>query len=88
MASDNPGTPTPDKVKELATEEAQLDRFALLGIFGSTSAPSALIRLPHGDTQKVDVGDRVNGRTVEAIGEDQVVLSGFGSQKIIRLPRG
>ena len=88
MASDNSGTPTPDKVKELATEEARLDRFALLGIFGSANAPSALIRLPKGDTQKVDIGDRVNGRTVQAIGADQVVLSGSGSQMVIRLPRG
>ncbi|MEQ6248312.1 type II secretion system protein N [Sulfitobacter sp. HNIBRBA3233] len=88
MASDQDGTPTPEKVKELATTEAKLDRMALLGVFGSTSNPSALIRLPRGGTQRVDVGDSVNGRTVQAIGADRVVLSGFGGQMVISLPRG
>ncbi|UWR23722.1 type II secretion system protein N [Sulfitobacter sp. S190] len=88
MATGEDGTPTPAKVKDLATEQARLDRTALIGIFGSSNAPEALIMLPAGKTEKVKVGDSVAGGTVEAIGEDRLVLSRNGNQQVMRLPKG
>ncbi|MCX7566216.1 pilus assembly protein PilZ [Sulfitobacter sp. F26169L] len=80
------GTPTPPEVEKLATQEVRLDQTALIGIFGSSDTLKAMIRLPRGDTQTVTVGDRVAGGTVMAIGEDQLVLSRRGTQKVMRLP--
>ncbi|QUJ77882.1 pilus assembly protein PilZ [Sulfitobacter albidus] len=88
MATEHDGTPTPPEVSENATESARLPRTALLGVFGSSAAPSALILLPRGDTQTVSVGDTVAGGRVEAIGDDRVVLSRMGRQQILRLPAG
>lgn len=80
------GTPTPPKVIELATQQAQLPRTALLGVFGPTAAPRALIRTPQGATQTVDVGDTIAGATVAAISDGMLVLKRKGSEKILRLP--
>lgn len=88
MATDTDGTPTPQKVVELATERAKLDRTALIGTFGSTLAPGALIRLPSGGFEKVAVGDDLAGGTVMAIGEDRVVVSRMGSDLVLTLPQG
>ncbi|WP_299874817.1 pilus assembly protein PilP [uncultured Sulfitobacter sp.] len=79
---------TPTGVAQLATERVHLDRVALLGIFGTQSAPAALVREADGDTARVQVGDRVAGGTVTAIGEDRVVVSRATGQKVLRLPKG
>lgn len=86
MATQN--TTTPPAIAELATEQVELPRTALLGIFGTAAAPRALIRLPRGKTQTVRVGDRVARSTVAAIGEDQLVLSRNGSTQILTMPQG
>ncbi|MEH6522154.1 type II secretion system protein N [Sulfitobacter sp.] len=88
MASDTSGTPTPAKVEKLATQEARLTRTALLGIFGTKAAPSALVLLPQGKTQIVGVGDNIGKGVVVAIGTDQIVLARNGTHHILRLPRG
>lgn len=79
--------PTPPQVAEIANEEAKLDRTALIGVFGSQSAPGALIRTGSGEIEKVALGDKVDGRTVEAIGEDHLVLARGSSTKVLRLPK-
>jgi len=81
------GTPTPAKVKQLATEQAHLDRTALLGIFGAQNSLRALILTSSGKTKTVSLGDRINGSTIVAIAPDQVVLSRHNTQKIMHLPR-
>jgi hypothetical protein len=88
MASDTSGTRTPAKVEKLATQEAHLPRTALLGIFGTDAAPSALVLLPQGKNQTVGVGDNIGRRVVVAIGTDQIVLERNGTHHILRLPRG
>lgn len=90
MATQDPesGTPTPPEVEQLATQEARLDRIALIGVFGSVENLRALIRLPQGKTQTVTKGDTLNGGTVLAIGEDQLVLSRPNGHKIMQMPRG
>ncbi len=82
------GTPTPPTVTQHATEQARLDRVALIGIFGNPNAPHALVRLPRGNTQKVSVGDTVARGTVAAIGTDRLVLSRTGTNETLRLPQG
>jgi hypothetical protein len=88
MASDTSSTPAPAKVERLATQEAHLPRTALLGIFGTEDAPSALVLLPQGKTQIVGVGDKIGKGIVVAIGTDQIVLARSGTQHILRMPRG
>lgn len=88
MSTPTDGTPTPQKVVDLATQNARLERLALIGTFGSTIAPGALMRLPDGDFERVAVGDKVAGGTVTAIGEDRLVLSRMGSELVLSLPAG
>jgi hypothetical protein len=88
MASTDTGTPTPPKVERLATETAHLPRTALIGIFGQPSAPSALVLLPNGETQTVTIGARLSGGTVEAIGDDLLVIAKRGGTSVLRMPRG
>lgn len=82
------GTPTPPQVARHATEAVKLNAPALIGVFGNTEARRALILLPRGQTRTVGVGDTLDGGQVAAIGEDQLVLSRRGREKIMRLPRG
>lgn len=78
--------PTPSKIARMANQEAELDRTALIGIFGSSSAPGALVRESSGRTVRVQVGDSIEGRRVEAIGDDHLVLARGGQTKVLRLP--
>ena len=88
MTTTTDGTPTPEKVIELATKNAKLERTALIGVFGTEGAFQALIRLPKGDIAKVSVGDSVAGGKIEAIAADRVILSRLGGQKVLSLPQG
>jgi hypothetical protein len=82
------GTPTPAQVQKLATQEVTLDRIALIGISGTQGAPRALIRLPRGATETVTIGDRIGGATVQAIGEDRLILSRRGARTVMQMPQG
>lgn len=88
MATQDTGTPTPAEVKKLATKEVKLERVALIGIFGTAEKPSALIRLPKGNTVTVAIGDELEGGVVAAIGAGQLVLARSGRQYVMRMPAG
>lgn len=88
MSTDTHGTPTPQKVVDLATERATLERMALIGTFGAETSPGALLRLPGGGFEKVTVGDDVAGGTVLAIDAGRLILSRMGAELILSLPRG
>ena len=77
---------TNDRIADLATETARLDRLALIGIFGSTNAPGALLRVPGGRIERVELGDRVAGGVVAAIGDDRLVLHRNGRARVLKLP--
>lgn len=79
--------PTPSHVAKLANETARLPALALIGVFGSTEAPVALIRERNGTIQRVTVGDAVAGKTVAAIDDDRVILSSGGQTKTLSLPK-
>ena len=86
-SSDEENLPTPENVAKIATERANLDRVALIGVFGSESNPGALIRDNDGSIARVSVGDAFDGSTVAAIGADSLILSRGGKTKVMKLPR-
>ncbi|WP_299023720.1 type II secretion system protein N [uncultured Sulfitobacter sp.] len=88
MATQYDGTPTPPIVESNATQKVRLGRIVLLGTFGAASAPSALVRLPRGNTQTVTLGDEIAGGTVEAIDSDRIVLLRMGNTQILTMPQG
>lgn len=86
MTTDADGTPTPQKVADLATRQINLDRLALIGVFGSPSSFGALVRLPNSKVTRVKAGDKIAAGTVVAIGEDRIVISRMGSELMLKLP--
>ncbi len=80
-------THTPEKVAEFATEQAEIPRIALIGIFGTVAAPRALIRRPNGKIDRVAVGDKAAGGIVAAIGEDRIVIAQRSTTKVLQLPQ-
>ncbi len=87
MTSSPPSAETPKQVAELATEQVNLPRVALIGIFGSEADPRALIRRPNGKIDRVAVGDTAAGGIVTAIGADKVVITQRGDTKVLQLPQ-
>lgn len=85
MATQN--TTTPPAIAKLATQQVDLPHTALLGVFGTATAPRALIRLPKGETRTVSIGDRIARSTVAAITSDQLILSRNGRTQILRMPQ-
>ena len=79
--------PTPQNVPDLATQNADLGRLALIGVFGSQTAPAALIRDRKGTVQRVIIGDQVANQTVTAIAEDRVILARGGKTSTLTLPK-
>lgn len=61
-------------------------QLSLVGVFGDTDAPHALVRLPSGDIQRVRTGDSVAGLQVAAVTSDGVRMRGGGSETMLRLP--
>ena len=86
MSSQDTTTPTPPEVIENATVEAHLPRLAVIGIFGTTEHPQALIRRADGGIERVSVGDRVAGGEVKAIGDTRVLLALPGEHRVLRMP--
>ncbi|KIN61369.1 Pilus assembly protein PilZ [Sulfitobacter noctilucae] len=87
MSSTDIQEPTPENVADLATETISLPKRALIGIFGSETAPAALIRDTRGDIHRVTPGDTVEKRTVAAIGTDRVILSKGSRTETLLLPQ-
>ena len=79
--------PTPQNVANLATQNADLGRLALIGVFGSQTGPAALIRDRKGTVQRVIIGDQVANQTVTAIAEDRVILARGGKTSTLTLPK-
>ena len=86
MASNEQTGTTNRKVAALATQQAHLDSTALIGIFGSSARPGALVRQSNGTVLRVTVGDRLGDALVAAIGETRVVLSQRRGTTVLQLP--
>jgi type IV pilus biogenesis protein PilP len=85
-----PQTPSSPSVAQRATvrNALALNRVSLIGVYGTPSQRRALLRLPNGRYQKVQVGDRVDGGRVAAIGESEIRYVKGGRNVVLRLPSG
>lgn len=79
---------TPPKVAELATSSADIPErgLLLLGLFGTSEEPRAMIRLTSGRIRTVMPGDLVSGRLVAGINDTSVFLAKNGTTLRLSLP--
>lgn len=71
-----------------ATVEAAvpLNETILIGVFSGPDGASALLRLSGGDILRVAPGERSRAGLVLAVGEDRVILSRAGAERVLTLP--
>lgn len=81
--------PTTASVARAATENNQISlrRLNLIGVYGSAESRRALVRLPNGRYKKVQVGDRLDGGQVAAIGSDELRYIKSGQSVVLKMPR-
>ena len=85
-----PNIPTTAAVSREATvsRAIRLNEMNLIGVFGTPGARRALVRMPNGRFQRVEVGDRLDGGRVAAIGETELSYVKNGRTIVLALPRG
>ncbi|WP_424964918.1 hypothetical protein [Dinoroseobacter sp. S375] len=85
-----PTIPTTASVARQATIEdaLRLNRINLIGVYGTPNSRRALVRLASGRYVKVEVGDRVDGGRVGAIGETSLQYTKGGRNITLEMPRG
>ncbi|MEQ5868411.1 hypothetical protein J4E08_00710 [Sagittula sp. NFXS13] len=85
-----PSAPSSASVASSATvrNAIRLNRINLIGVYGTPANRRALVRLPSGKYQKVQVGDRLDGGRVAAIGESELRYSKGGRNLTLQMPRG
>lgn len=81
-------TRTTERKLVAAAPRAGLSRsqLSLIGVFGDTDAPHALVRLPNGDIQRVRTGDRIAGLQVASVSASGVRVRNGTSEAVLRLP--
>jgi len=89
VASAAPRIPTKANVAKQATfvNAINLSKMNLIGIYGSQSKRSALVRQSNGRYKKVNVGDRIDGGTVQAITENEVRYQKGGKLIALKMPK-
>lgn len=90
VATTNPVIPSSASVARQATVKNALDlrNVSLIGVYGKPSDRRALVRLSNGRYQKVQVGDRIDGGKVAAIGETELRYIKNGRDVVLKMPRG
>ena len=85
-----PTGPTPATVAKQATikNAINLRQVNLIGVYGTPSNRRALVRLSSGRYRKVQVGDRIDGGQVVAIGDSELRYQKGGRSVILKMPRG
>ena len=80
--------PTTASVARAATERNQISlrRVNLIGVYGSDNNRRALVRLPNGRYKKVEVGDRLDGGQVAAIGNGELRYIKRGQSVVLKMP--
>ncbi|KIN73136.1 hypothetical protein [Sulfitobacter guttiformis] len=83
-----PSLPSKASVARSATVKnaINLRKVNLIGIYGKPSSRRALVRLSNGRYQKVQVGDRIDGGRVEAIGNSELRYSRSGRSVVLQMP--
>ena len=86
----SPKIPTKSSVARSATVKnaINLRRVNLIGVYGKPSSRRALIRLSNGRYRKVEVGDRLDGGRVSAIGDSELRYTKGGRNVVLKMPRG
>lgn len=75
--------------KEATVRNAiNLRRVNLIGVYGKPSSRRALVRLSNGRYRKVQVGDRIDGGQVSAIGDAELRYQKSGRAIVLKMPRG
>jgi hypothetical protein len=85
-----PAIPSSASVAQRATERnaINLRQVNLIGVYGTTADRRALVRLANGRYRKVQVGDRIDGGQVSAIGDSELRYTKSGRSVVLRMPRG
>ena len=79
----------PSVVREATVNSGlNLNRVSLIGVFGTSSDRSALVRMPGGKVMRVQVGDSLDGGRVAAIGEDNLYYVKNGQNVMLAMPKG
>ncbi|MEM9583789.1 MAG: hypothetical protein AAGA08_11795 [Pseudomonadota bacterium] len=65
-----------------------LGKVALVGVFGTSSNRSALVRMPNGRFKKVSIGDRVDGGRVAGIDSNSLRYVKGGRSVTLQMPKG
>ncbi len=84
-----PAIPTKASVAKQATYDnaINLSKINLIGTFGTSSKPYALIRQANGKYKKVKVGDKIDGGVVKAITENEVRYQKGGKLVTLKMPK-
>lgn len=85
-----PRIPSTVSVARQATERnaINLRNINLIGVYGNPQNRRALVRLSNGRYEKVQVGDRLDGGRVSAIGDTELRYNKRGRDVVLRLPKG
>lgn len=85
-----PSIPSSASVTREATvrDAINLRRINLIGVFGTPSNRRALVRLSNGRYQRVEVGDRIDGGRVSAIGDSELRYQKGNRNLILQMPQG
>jgi len=83
-----PALPTRASVAKQATikNAINLSKINLIGVYGSPSKRSALLRLPSGRYVKVKIGDRIDGGRVAAISTNSLSYVKSGRNRVLKVP--
>jgi hypothetical protein len=89
-SSVEPAVPSRTSVARQATVRDAIDLSAinLIGVYGQPSDRRALVRLANGRYRKVEVGDRIDGGRVLAIGESTLRYQKDGRNVTLDMPSG
>lgn len=85
-----PSIPSSASVAREATQRNAINmrKVNLIGVYGTPSSRRALVRLGNGRYRKVEVGDRIDGGRVSAIGESELRYQKSGRAVVLRMPSG
>lgn len=90
VATVQPRIPSTASVAREATvaNAINLRKINLIGVYGKPSNRRALVRLANGRYQKVEVGDRLDGGRVAAIGNSELRYTKNGRNVVLDMPDG
>lgn len=83
-----PNIPSSASVSREATQTnaIRLREVNLIGVYGKPSDRRALVRLPNGRFQKVQVGDRIDGGRISAIGDSELRYQKGNRNLVLKMP--